>query len=267
MAGLDSLDSQKTAAPPGGSVLSPPRTRPCWLRFAVCLVAICAGVMLGWILGVYEHLRLENLARLQDWVSGLGPWAPTLYILAYVLLELVFVPALPFNILAGIAFGPVWGTVYAWIGATVSAAAAFLITRYGAREAVQRWVAKSRRLAQIDTAVADHGWHIIAFTRLVPIFPYNLQNYAYGLTGIRFATYVAVSVVFMLPGTVALALAGDALVEGEADLRWLVVYLGVAGLLLVALYVAPRRVGKGVRMAHALAGGRSESAKRGDGNE
>jgi len=223
-------------------------------------VVVCAGVVVGWLFGVYDYLRLENLARLQHWVGGLGPWAPTLYALAYVLLELVFVPALPFNILAGIAFGPVWGTLYAWIAATVSAAAAFLITRYGARDAVERWVAKSRRLAQIDTAVADHGWHIVAFTRIVPIFPYNLQNYAYGLTGIRFGTYVVVSVVFMLPGTVALALAGDALVQGEADLRWLAVYLGVAALLLAGLYVVPRRSGRGARIADALAAGSRASA-------
>jgi uncharacterized membrane protein YdjX (TVP38/TMEM64 family) len=228
-------------------------------------VAILAGVVLGWIFGAYDYVRLENLARLQHWVGGLGPWAPTLYIFSYVLFELLFVPALPFNILAGIAFGPVWGTLYAWIAATLSAAAAFLITRFGAREAVERWVARSRRLAQIDAAVADHGWRLLAFTRLVPVFPYNLQNYAYGLTGIRFATYVAVSFVFMLPATVALALAGDALVQGEADLRWLTTYLGIAAALLASLYVVPRRRGRGIRFSDALAVGRRRPAGKGEG--
>jgi uncharacterized membrane protein YdjX (TVP38/TMEM64 family) len=233
----------------------------------VCGLGIVAGAALAWTFGIHDYVRLENLARLQHWVGGLGPWAPTGYIFAYVFLELLFVPALPFNILAGIAFGPVWGTVYAWIGATVSAAAAFLITRYGAREAVERWVVKSRRLAQIDAAVADHGWRILAFTRLVPVFPYNLQNYAYGLTGIRFATYVAVSIVFMLPSTVALALAGDALVQGEADLRWLGVYLGIAALLLGVLYVLPGRWGRGTHFAGALAGERQGSTGKGTRNK
>lgn len=263
MADLDSLDARNVVTPPGGAALPPAETGPAWRRPVICAAAILTGVVLSWLCGVYDYLRLENLARLQHWAGGLGPWAPTLYMLAYVLLELLFVPALPLNVLAGIAFGPVWGTVYAWVGASGSAALAFLITRYGGRAMVARWVAKSRRLAQIDTAVAEHGWRILAFTRLVPIFPYNLQNYAYGLTGIRFATYVVVSFVFMLPGTVALALAGDALVQGEADLGWLAIYLGIAAILLVVLYVVPRRMGRGTRISDALSGGTRRSAGEG----
>ena len=266
MADLDSLDSRNFTASPGGPIPPPVKTHSAWLRPVICALGIVAGVALTWTFGIHDYVRLENLARLQHWVGGLGHWAPIGYILAYVVLELLFVPALPFNILAGIAFGPVWGTVYAWIGATVSATVAFLITRFGAREAVERWVAKNRRLAKIDAAVADHGWRILAFTRLVPVFPYNLQNYAYGLTGIRFATYVFVSVVFMLPATVALALAGDALVQGEANLGWLAVYFGIAALLLGVLYVLPGRWGRGARFAGALAGERQGFARKGARN-
>jgi uncharacterized membrane protein YdjX (TVP38/TMEM64 family) len=161
---------------------------------------------------------------------------------------------LALTILGGIAFGPVWGTLYAWSGATASAALAFLITRHGGRETVARCVAKSRRLSQIDAAVARHGWRILAFTRLVPVFPFNMQNYAYGLTGIRFSTYLVVSSIFMLPGTVALVIAGDALVEGNADLEWLVIYLGSAALLLGFLYVVPKCLGRRSGVAHALSG-------------
>jgi uncharacterized membrane protein YdjX (TVP38/TMEM64 family) len=77
---------------------------------------------------------------------------------------------------------------------------------------VERWIAGHPRLARIDEAVAEHGWYILAFTRLVPIFPFNLQNYAYGLTGIGFLTYLVVTAVFMIPGTAALVIAGVALV-------------------------------------------------------
>jgi uncharacterized membrane protein YdjX (TVP38/TMEM64 family) len=215
---------------------------------------ILAGAILAWCLGLYDYLRLENLSRLQRWVGGLGSWAPILYMAAYVVLELVLVPALPITILAGIAFGPVWGTLYAWIGATASEAAACLIARHGAREIVERCVAKSRWLSLIDAAVARHGWRILAFTRLVPVFPFNMQNYAYGLTGIRFSTYLVVSAIFSLPGTVALVIAGDALVEGSADLRWLIVYLVIAVLLLGLLYVVPKWLGKRSGVADALSG-------------
>jgi uncharacterized membrane protein YdjX (TVP38/TMEM64 family) len=108
---------------------------------------------------------------------------------------------------------------------------------------VERWIAGHPRLARIDEAVAEHGWYILAFTRLVPIFPFNLQNYAYGLTRIGFLTYLVVTAVFMIPGTAALVIAGDALVEGDAHLGWLIGYLAIAGVALALLYVIPHRLG------------------------
>ncbi len=185
VADLDSVGPQKTASSTRGSALPPVETRPGRWRPLICVLAIATGVVLVWALGVYEYLRLENLARLQRWVDGLGPWAPVAFVTAYIAMELLFVPALPLTILAGIAFGPLWGTVYTCIAATISAALAFLITRHGGRQMVERWIAGHPRLARIDEAVARHGWYILAFTRLVPIFPFNLQNYAYGLTAHR----------------------------------------------------------------------------------
>ena len=256
MADLDPERAQKAAPSVGGPLLPRAETRHGWFRSLFVALTILAGIVLAWAFGVYDYLRLENLARLQLWVGGLGPWAPIVYMAAYVLLELAFVPALPLTILAGVAFGPVWGTLYAWVGATLSAGLAFLVARYSWRETVERWVARSPRVARIDGAFARHGWRILAFTRLVPVFPFNLQNYAYGLTGIRFSTYVLVSAVFMLPGTAAFTLAGDALAEGAAGLRWLVLCFGVAALLLVLLYVVPRRLGRRSGATEELTGGK-----------
>jgi uncharacterized membrane protein YdjX (TVP38/TMEM64 family) len=243
VAGLDPVSPQKIASPARGLARPPIETRPGRWRPITCVLAILASVVLAWAFGVYDHLRLENLARLQRWVDGLGPWAPGAFVTAYIATELLFVPALPLTLLAGIAFGPLWGTVYTWIAATVSAALAFLITRHGGREMVGRWTAGHPRLARIDEAVARHGWYILAFTRLVPVFPFNLQNYAYGLTGLRFSTYLLVTSVSMIPGTAALVIAGDALVEGDAHLGWLVGYLAIAGVALGLLYVIPHRLG------------------------
>ena len=243
MVDLDSVGPQKTVSSTRGSALPPVETRPGRWRPFIGILAILAGIVLVWALGVYEYLRLENLARLQRWVDGLGPWAPVAFVTAYIAMELLFVPALPLTILAGIAFGPLWGTVHTCIAATISAALAFLITRHGGRRMVERWIAGHPRLARIDEAVAEHGWYILAFTRLVPIFPFNLQNYAYGLTRIGFLTYLVVTAVFMIPGTAALVIAGDALVVGDANLGWLVGYLVIAGVVLALLYVIPHRLG------------------------
>ena len=172
-------------------------------------------------------------------IEGYGAWGPFLYMGGYVVAELLFVPALPLTLLGGLVFGPVWGTVYTWIAATLAAALAFLVARHLARDAVERWRARSPRIARIDAAVERHGWRILMVTRLVPLFPFNLQNFAYGLTRIPFWTYVGVSALCMLPGTVAFTLAGGALSGGGSPAR-IVWTLAAAAALIVLVSLMPR---------------------------
>ncbi|MFI5325234.1 MAG: TVP38/TMEM64 family protein, partial [Candidatus Rokuibacteriota bacterium] len=167
----------------------------------VTLLALALAVVLVRVLGLTDLIRLENLARLRERIDGLGAWAPLLFILGYVVAVVAFVPALPLTILAGLAFGTAWGTVYVAIAATTGACLSFLIARYVARAAVARWMAGYPALERMDRAVARHGFRIVMITRLVPIFPFNLQNYAYGLTSIGFGSYAVTSFLCMLPGT------------------------------------------------------------------
>lgn len=206
------------------------------------LVGLIAVALVGIVraLGLTELVRLENVARLREWIAGFGPWAPAVFVGGYVVAVVAFVPALPLTILGGLVFGPVGGTVYASIAATTGATLAFLIARYAARDAVERWMAPYPALGRMDRAVARHGWRIVMITRLVPIFPFNLQNYAYGLTSITFRAYLATSFVCMLPATVAYTVAAGALVAGAWDVRRMVLLLGAAGVLLVVLSLLPR---------------------------
>jgi uncharacterized membrane protein YdjX (TVP38/TMEM64 family) len=198
-------------------------------------VAIVLGLALaGRALGLDELAAPQRLARLRAWVDGFGALAPVVFVAGYVVAELLFVPALPLTLLGGLAFGPVAGTAYVSIGSTLAAAAAFLVARHLARRSIERWLAERPGLAAIDAAVTAHGWRVLVVTRLVPIFPFNLQNFAYGLTGIPFARYVLVSWACMLPGSVAYTLAGSALAEGGGVLlslapRWLARRRGLAG--------------------------------------
>jgi membrane protein DedA with SNARE-associated domain len=155
-------------------------------------------------------------------------------------------------VLGGVAFGPVWGTVYVWIGATIGLGLAFLVARYAVRSTVERWVQASPRVAKKDGQVAEHGWRIVMLTRLVPIFPFNLQNYAYGLTRIGFWPYAITSSICMLPGTAAFTFAGGALSEGRGDVRRTLAYLAVAGVLLVLLSLLPRWLQRRSKLAGDL---------------
>jgi uncharacterized membrane protein YdjX (TVP38/TMEM64 family) len=206
----------------------------------VTLVALTLAAVLVRALGLTDFVRLENLARLREWIAGFGAWAPLVFVAGYVLVVVAFAPALPLTILGGLAFGPVWGTVYSSIASTVGACLAFLIARYAARGAVERWMAPYPALARIDRAVARHGFRIVMITRLVPLFPFNLQNYAYGITSIGFGAYAVTSWLCMLPATVAFTTAAGAVVSGAWDARRMLLLLGVAGVLLVALSLMPR---------------------------
>lgn len=192
------------------------------------------------VLGLADVVRLDNLARLREWIASFGPWAPAVFIGGYVAAVVAFVPALPLTILAGLVFGPLWGTVYTSIASTAGACLSFLLARYAARTTVARWMEPYPALGRIDRAVARHGARIVMITRLVPIFPFNLQNYAYGLTSIGFGAYALTSWLCMLPATVAFTTAAGAVGAGAWDVRRMLLLLGLAGVLIVGLSLLPR---------------------------
>src|SRR5262249_46012094 len=218
-----------------------------WLRPVIVIGAIAARV-----LGFGAAIRLENLARLKQAVEDYGTLAPAVFIGGYILAAVFFVPGLPITVLGGAVFGPIRGTFYVWIAATIGASLAFLVARYALRGTVESWVRASPRLARIDGLVAEHGWRIVMLTRLVPLFPFNLQNYAYGITRIGFWRYAITSSLCIIPGTAAFTFAGGALTEGRGDIRRTLLYVGLAGVLLVLISSLPRWIGRRSRLAGDL---------------
>ena len=190
--------------------------------------------------GVTDDIRLENVPKIKTWVSSFGRIAPIVYIGLYLVSTVFFLPGTPVTVLAGFVFGPLWGILYASVASIISVSVAFLIARYVARDLVEGWVKGNAQFRKIDEQVEEQGWRILMFTRLVPIFPFNLQNYAYGLTSIRFATYVLVSAIFMLPGTAVLVQLGGAFVSGEGNIWKTALYLGIAGVLMLLLSFIPK---------------------------
>ena len=194
--------------------------------------------------GITDDIRLGNVPKIKDWVAGFGAIAPFVYIGLYLVSTVFFLPGAPVTVLAGFVFGPLWGVFYASIASIISVSVAFLIARYVARDLVERWVKHNAQFRKIDEQVQEQGWRILMFTRLVPIFPFNLQNYAYGLTNIRFSTYVIVSALFMLPGTAVFVQLGGAFVSGEGNLWKTLLYLGIAGVLMLVLSLIPKLLRK-----------------------
>jgi uncharacterized membrane protein YdjX (TVP38/TMEM64 family) len=180
-------------------------------RGARVRLALYLGVALvvGAALIVGGRSLIGPLQRFAAWVQGLGVWGPVVFILGYAAATVAFAPGAVLTLAAGALFGLVYGTAYTLAGATLGAALAFLVSRYVARRAVEHRIAANPRFQAIDRAVGREGFKIVALLRLSPVFPFNLLNYALGLTRVRFLDYLAASAA-MLPGTLLYVYYGKA---------------------------------------------------------
>ena len=194
--------------------------------------------------GVTEYLTRDNIPKIKEQINSFGVIAPLVYIGFYIVATVFFLPGLPVTMLSGLAFGPIWGVVYASIGAVIGVSCAFLIARHVARGMVEGWVQGNAQFRRIDEGVQRQGWRMLMITRLVPLFPFNLQNYAYGLTKIRFSTFFLVSWICMLPGTAAYVQLGAAVNLGEGDIKKTLIYLAGAGILIVLVSLIPNLIRK-----------------------
>jgi uncharacterized membrane protein YdjX (TVP38/TMEM64 family) len=165
-----------------------------WLAIVLAVAALIVVVrMLP--LGVWFQ-------AFSQWVTGQGLLGFAAFVGVYALCAVLFVPGSVLTIAAGAIFGVLWGSIAVSVAATLGASMAFLIGRYLMRRQVEGWAAKNPRFAAVDRAVGREGWKIVLLTRLSPIFPFNLLNYLYGLTGVELRHYVVASWIGMMPGTV-----------------------------------------------------------------
>ena len=155
-------------------------------------------------------LDRDILASFLEWVQGIGPWGAVVFAAAYVPAAVLFVPGSLLTLGAGFVFGLGKGTVIVSIGSTAGAAAAFVVARSLARDWVGRRIAGRPNLAAIGRAVETEGFKIVLLARLSPALPFNLLNYAFGLTAVSFRTYILASWIGMLPGTIIYVYLGSA---------------------------------------------------------
>jgi uncharacterized membrane protein YdjX (TVP38/TMEM64 family)/rhodanese-related sulfurtransferase len=206
-----------------------------WLRILLLL-----GLLAGIALAVAYRDRFDA-AVLETWIHEAGIIAPLLFMLIYAIATVLFLPGTVLTLAGGALFGPVLGTFYNLSGATLGATLAFLIARYLASD----WVTQKagRRMKQLINGVEEEGWRFVAFVRLVPLFPFNVLNYALGITRLRLAHYIIATYVFMLPGAAAYTYLGyagrEALAGGEGIIRKALLALA----LLAIVAFLPRLIG------------------------
>ena len=180
------------------------------------------------------------------WISGLGVLGPILFAGLYILACVLSLPGSILTLGAGAVFGVITGFIAVSIGSTLGAACAFLIGRYLARDLVAGRIAGNEKFKAVDEAVGREGWKIVLLTRLSPVFPFNLLNYAFGLTKVSLKHYFFATWLGMIPGTVMYvyigSLAGDLASLGGAGRtrttgEWVLYGIGLLATLIVTVFV------------------------------
>jgi uncharacterized membrane protein YdjX (TVP38/TMEM64 family) len=183
-----------------------------------------------------------------DWIRGIGALAPIAFVAIYIAACVLFLPGSILTIGAGVIFGVVRGSIYVSIAATLGATAAFLVGRYFARDWIARKLEGNAKFKAIDEAVGREGWKIVLLTRLSPVFPFNLLNYAYGLTRVSLRDYFFASWAGMIPGTILYvyigSISGDLAGAGAAPggggrtpAGWVLDVVGLIATVAVVVYV------------------------------
>ncbi|MGH8502476.1 MAG: TVP38/TMEM64 family protein [Gammaproteobacteria bacterium] len=212
------------------------RTRPPWRWLGVGLALI--AIVVAWLL-----LPLDAWFKaFNHWVQDLGAVGALIFACVYVLATVLLLPASPLSIAAGLAFGLAWGFLLVSVSATAGAAAAFLVARYLARHHVEKMMQHRPRFKAVDRAISEDGWKVVVLLRLSPLVPFNLQNYFYGLTDIRFWHYVAATFFGILPGVllyVYIGAAGRAVTAGGfgGTAKWALFAAGLIATVIVTVLV------------------------------
>jgi len=173
-------------------------------------VVLLAVIGLAILAVVYRSNLESGFEALLDWARTLGPWGAAVVGVAYIPVCLLMLPGSPLTLGAGFLFGLAWGTAAVSLGSTIGACCAFLVGRFLARDWVAARLEGFPRFRAIDRAVGEHGFKIVVLTRLSPAFPFNVLNYAYGLTDVSFRNYAIGSWLGMLPGTLMYVYFGSA---------------------------------------------------------
>lgn len=210
--------------------------KPLLIGLAVVLIVFAA-----------RFFNAQQLVReLLEWISGLGPWGPVVFVFIYIAATILFIPGFLLTLGSGFLFGVVKGSILVSVASTLGATLAFLAGRYLARSWVSQKIAGNEKFKAIDRAVGREGWKIVGLVRLSPIFPFNLLNYAMGLTGVSLKEFFLASWLGMLPGTLMYvylgSLAGDLAMLGSGQhvrtpAEWALYAVGLVATIVVTVYV------------------------------
>jgi len=196
-------------------------------------------ILFVFLLGSKLGINIKNII---NFISHQGILAPVIFLLVYTIGPVFFMPITPLSATAGVLFGPLWGTVFSVIGATSGACATFFVSRYLLRDFICK--KESSQITFVQNRIEKDGWKFVMLARITPIFPFNIQNYLFGVTKIRFITYLWASALSLIPGTfvyVYIGSTGKSALSGDTDTIYKII---LAFVLLFIFSITPYILGK-----------------------
>lgn len=218
------------------------RNAKLWIFIAAVVVLVVLNHFFGWS-------KMITDGSLMDWLASLVDERPVLAAVLYVVISFVgcvvlALPGVAFAIFAGLVFGPVMGTLLCWLSMSLGCSLSFLVGRYFLQDAIKPKLQKSKALNKLlFESIGKSDVYLLAITRLVPIFPFNLQNFAYGITDMSFTRYSLFSALFILPGTAAYTVASAGIVSPEQRVVCLVVAAVLLAVTMGIAFVLKRKAG------------------------
>lgn len=182
-----------------------------WVIKLLIGIALIAGI---WWLVKCQCVNLKSLApaALRDFIQSFGSFAVLAYIIAYALNTISIMPPIAaLSLTAGLAFGALWGALYLMVGAMIGTTATFLISRYFGRSLIEKML--KGKFKDLDEKLANNGFMAILFFRVIPLMPYEVLNYAGGLSRIKFKDYFFATFLGLIPGVIVSAFFGGGLGE------------------------------------------------------
>lgn len=218
------------------------RNAKLWIFIAAVVVLVVLNHFFGWS-------KMITDGSLMDWLASLVDERPVLAAVLYVVISFVgcvvlALPGVAFAIFAGLVFGPMMGTLLCWLSMSLGCSLSFLVGRYFLQDAIKPKLQKSKALNKLlFESIGKSDVYLLAITRLVPIFPFNLQNFAYGITDMSFTRYSLFSALFILPGTAAYTVASAGIVSSEQRVVCLVVAAVLLAVTMGIAFVLKRKAG------------------------
>ncbi len=215
---------------------------PKWVKTVVVLLGLVLAIIVIRSLGLEQYL-----VSFKAWVADQGAFAPLIFALVYAIATVLALPGSALSIMAGVLFGSVLGVGVVWLGATVGASLCFLVARYLLRGSVEQWLGNNEKFQKLDAITQKNGSIIVAVTRLVPLFPFNVLNYGFGLTKVSFSIYVLWTAICIIPGTILFVVGTDAITQAlsQGQVPWALV--GIVLLVLAILTLLVRKAKQSIK--------------------